>query len=287
MKAGVLIFIGLIGSPGLACFAGAAEIPKAPVGPVVGNIAFALGDVFVDRARAKNGTPLRLGSLVTTDVGKATLLLGKSTVMHLDAESQLKITQYVLEHGKEESAQLDLRYGKTRALIFNKGVTKKNFQIKTKAAVMGVRGTHVYVDAPRGANEAASFMTVEGEAKVSFLSPAPTAGAAPPAPVSEVTLRSNDFVKGDTPGSDSKAGEPPPVLKLPPGEVQELANHVAPPPPELRTRGEAHEFGIHGPPPFPVGPPGPLLPPPPPPPPPIDPLTNMAPMILRIKGTVQ
>ncbi len=136
------------------------------IGKVVGKLGEIKGEVWVDTKKVSQAANVREGSVVEVKKGNATLLLGQGSVFHLAADTKIVVKQYGIDAAtKDEAADLDLAFGKTRALILKMG-NKKNLNIKTHAATMGVRGTEVYIDAPKDARQPAQFFVIEGKAEV-------------------------------------------------------------------------------------------------------------------------
>lgn len=154
------------------------------------------GQVFVNDKPAVEGQKVPEKSLVKTNQGKATLLIGREIVMHLDKNTEANLEEIALststtramietsatrdvaqyddrevEGGLDipakEDVQINLNFGRVRALVGKKKRgTKRDFKIKTRKVVMGVRGTHIVVDVPQDPAEPPRFMTLEGEAEV-------------------------------------------------------------------------------------------------------------------------
>ncbi len=137
------------------------------LGKIVGQLGMVEGEVLVDNRPAHGNTPVREGSIVEIKKGKATLLLGSGSVFHLAANSKMVVKQFgIRSDSKKEGGDVDLRFGRTRALILNKGSENKDVRIITRTATMGVRGTEVFVDAPKDAARPVQFFTLEGLARV-------------------------------------------------------------------------------------------------------------------------
>ncbi len=135
----------------------------------IGVLSGVQGDVMVDNQKAKNGTALLATSVVRTTKGKCTLLIGEETVVHLDKETTISVENYAKESPQKEALNLDLKFGRLRALVANHKGAEKKFNIKTRTAVMGIRGTQVYVDVPKDPAIQPTFMTLEGVAVVQSL----------------------------------------------------------------------------------------------------------------------
>jgi len=134
----------------------------------VGRVAFVDGEVYVNKRKAKEGMMLKQGSSVVTKEGKTTLIFGDESVVHLDAHTRFDVTKYVHRKGAPDEAVLDLRWGRTRALVKKLKKRRKNFRFRTRSATMGVRGTHIIIESPKDRSAPISFVTVEGEAELTF-----------------------------------------------------------------------------------------------------------------------
>ncbi len=169
----------------------------ANLGRVVGQLGLVEGEVLVDSKVVKKNASVREGSIVEVKNGRATLLLGKGSVFNLAKDSKMVVTQFgVKPETGEESADLDLNFGRTRALILNQGSEKKDIKIRARAATMGVRGTEIFIDAPKDTNRPIQFFTLEGKAEVMA-----HAGAAP------VAINQNQGVSAT--GQNNPAGSGP------------------------------------------------------------------------------
>lgn len=281
----------------LLVLVGAGAQANPAVAPGIGVLSGVLGDVKLDNLQAKNGMPLKATSIVKTRNGKCTLLIGEETVVHLDKNSQISVAEYLKDNPQKEKLSLDLKYGRLRALVANKKNKEKNFNIKTRTAVMGIRGTHVYVESPIGQGPP-TFLTIEGTAEIRI--PATTNTTDPGS-----AEKKTDAQKADTP-SNPPSVAPEKVIKLEanqmlrgtegagqPVSVQAstaiaLAANIAPPPKPPSDLREFKEQTENKPPPPP--PPSGAVdgerppPPPPPPPPPLDPTidtSNTAPVDVK------
>ena len=184
----------------------------------VAVIGFARGEVAVDGRPAGDGDALKVGSTIRTGDGKCALIFKTDRIVHLDSDTELRITEAVADGGDT----VDLAIGRLRALVRNGGENRKaKFYIRTKTAVMGVRGTHVYVDGKDPGSP--RFLTAEGEAEVKL----PGAGPG-------VTLRENQLLVA-TAGREISSLTP---TTLDASRTRELTLQVAPPPDKARTQSE-------------------------------------------------
>jgi hypothetical protein len=163
----VVIFAALIGTGNISAFAQTASQGQ----PIVGKVAFIEGVVLIDSKIASNNANVREGSIIEVKNGKATLLLGKGSVFHLAANTTMVVNQFGVKPAGtrgagEEGGTLDLKFGRTRALILNEGNEKKDVTIKARAATMGVRGTEIFISAPQDPAKPVQFFTLEGKAEV-------------------------------------------------------------------------------------------------------------------------
>jgi len=141
----------------------------------IGEISNARGEVMLNGKASKTGDKLKPGDQIQTKEGKCTLLFGKGSVVHLDQNSNFTVKSF---EEQKQSAEFDLKFGKMRALIQNKGSNAKNFRFKTRGATMGVRGTHVYIDSPFDSNQPETFLTIEGVAGITLPAVSTNASAA-------------------------------------------------------------------------------------------------------------
>jgi hypothetical protein len=139
----------------------------AATNKVVGQLGLVQGEVFVDSKAVQKSAVVYEGSVVEVKKGRATLILGKGSVFNLAADSKMVVNQYIAKTDTtQEGAELDLKFGRTRALILNQGAEKKDIKIKARAATMGVRGTEIFINAPRDSAKPIQFFTLEGKAVV-------------------------------------------------------------------------------------------------------------------------
>ncbi|MCC7442469.1 MAG: FecR domain-containing protein [Bdellovibrionales bacterium] len=139
--------------------------PAWAVAPV-GRLASAKGEVTVGGVAAKSGRELLAGDVIEIGSGKATLLLGKESVIHLDKNSRFQVASYGRGPDGTESASLNLSYGRTRALVRDVGAVRKRFVVRSRSATMGVRGTHLMIESPQDPLEPQRFVVFDGKADV-------------------------------------------------------------------------------------------------------------------------
>ena len=162
------------------------------IGRIVGQLGMTEGDVFVDNKAVTKNTPVREGATIEIKKGKATLLLGTGSVFHLAANTKMIVNQFGMRaDSKKEGGDVELRFGRTRALILNKGDETKDVRIKTRSATMGVRGTEVFVSVDKNPAIPVQFFTMEGHAVVDM----------PKAP--SIPVKQNEGVSASNAGKSS------------------------------------------------------------------------------------
>lgn len=160
---------------------------------VVGKLGLVKGEVLLNQKLIKSGIAVTEGSVVEVKEGQATLLLGKGSVIHLASNSKMLVNEYGVSATGSEKGALELKFGRTRALILNQTGDQKDIRIKARAATMGVRGTQIFMDVPAKSDAPIVMATLEGKASVDLPgSAAPrminqgegisTSGAAPSGP---------------------------------------------------------------------------------------------------------
>lgn len=220
-------FIMLLGSVLFHSFFAFGE--PAPGAKVVGRIGLVSGSVLVDSVKVKTGAQVKVGSLIEVlGDSKATLILGKGSVFQIGADSRMVVGEYGITSEQEELANLDLKFGKTRALILNQG-PRRELKIRTRAATMGVRGTEIFVDSPKDLKEPLQFMTIEGQADVRI----GESNAPIPLPQNQSIRTSGN---GDSPGASSDA-----PVQVSQGQIKTTLSEggLPPPPPPSQEGGGA------------------------------------------------
>ena len=209
-----------------------------PKPKVVGEIGLIEGMVILDSKRVGNGAKVNEGSVIEVkEDSKATLILGRGTVFHLAAGSKMVVNEYGVVSETEERASLDLKFGRTRALILNQG-GKREIKIRSRAVTMGVRGTEIFIDAPKEASRPLRYFTLEGSAELRLNE------NAPPLPLNQNQgLSTRGALEGEPKDSNppatqtvkpaevqaairdsGMAGPPPALNRLPPGPLPPAAN---------------------------------------------------------------
>jgi len=155
------------------------------------------GEVMVNGRQVASGKKVRPGHVITTNVGKATLLMGKDSVVHIGSKTKFVVENYEA-NASNEVASVSMPYGKTRALIRKRLGKNRKFKIRTRSAVMGVRGTHIFIDQPDATDTPSRFVTIEGSAQLSYRA---EAGAS----TQTISLNANEGVE-----VAAGSGSPPP-----------------------------------------------------------------------------
>lgn len=89
------------------------------------------------------------GATIKTSVASACkLLFTDDTIMDVGAASEFKIDEYKLGDGHDRKGMFSLAYGTMRSLVSKPVGDKGSYKVKTRDAIMGVRGTEFAVSAP-------------------------------------------------------------------------------------------------------------------------------------------
>lgn len=115
----------------------------------VGKITSAKGEVFVLRdssnLQAKSGFLLELNDkVITKDKSKALLLFNDKTTITVGKNSNLSVNEFVMDYNTPSNSKAKFGFGKGvfRTITGKIGkINPKGFEIKTKSASIGIRGT--------------------------------------------------------------------------------------------------------------------------------------------------
>ncbi|MES2962613.1 MAG: FecR family protein [Bdellovibrionota bacterium] len=124
------------------------EAPRAPasVGQPAGKVDNVAGTVQIERAKggteiAKKDMTVYVGDTLVTNDGKIQVALEDGSMMMVPRDSKLKIENVAVVAEKKRNIVLNLLKGKVRSQV-NKNYKDENvFQVRTRTAVAGVRGT--------------------------------------------------------------------------------------------------------------------------------------------------
>lgn len=241
------------------------------------------GKVSVKSARTGQKNRARLGSKVlpgdvieTEKNSRAKIVMVDNNEINISPESQIKIEKYEFDpsQGKKD-VLLNVIYGKVRSKVEQKydGRTSK-FQVKTKSAVAGVRGTD-FITGFSPATDTSQVVTFEG--RVEFGLPGPngeilspvqvvpgqmseivSGGIKPPKAIPKLNLQKMDNESnaetGDAPSAGNQA-PPPPVADNPENNEREPSSTREPTMVENSDLPQAPEADGHlAPPPQPLDP---------------------------------
>ena len=127
-----------------------------PAAPFVGEIVSVSGvallrpDAATNRGStkpAKAGDQVFAGDVInTSSTGGVKILFKDRTVVDLGPTTLFKIDQFTNAGSKQREAQLNVEYGSVRAAVTEKIEGKGKFNIKSKSATMGVRGTIAFAE---------------------------------------------------------------------------------------------------------------------------------------------
>lgn len=116
----------------------------------------------------KAGDSFSTGDTLETAAGSsAKLLFTDRTLLDLGEKSSFRVDQYRLRAGADREVDLNVQYGKIRALVNQKVADPGRFRVRTKSATMGVRGTEFVVAS--GAEGESQVTVLEGGVSVTAL----------------------------------------------------------------------------------------------------------------------
>ena len=121
--------------------------------PGAGFVAAVRGEVSIERGTethvARIGFMVQAGDvLLTGPKSRLKVLLSDDSVLALGSKSRLEIKRHLFEKNGKRSTSLRLVRGQIRALVHKMVADKKpDFEVRTRTAVAGVRGTEFALDA--------------------------------------------------------------------------------------------------------------------------------------------
>lgn len=140
---------------------------------VVGTLTVVKGKVEIKEKDGKS-TPAKMGSkvkekdtIVCSKDSRAKLVMLDQNVLNISPETELNLETYKFEPEKnDKNVVLNVLYGKVRSTVNQKYDGDKNkFNVKTPAAVAGVRGTD-FLAGFNNANRQSNFITFQGMVEV-------------------------------------------------------------------------------------------------------------------------
>jgi hypothetical protein len=147
--AGIAAFVFAL--PTVAPSLAAAE-PSGKIVSVTGRVLIrgraSSGDGSTTMHEAKSGEPVRTGDIVNTgSAGSVKLLMSDQSILDLGASTLFSVDSYKLKGagGADREVGMTLEYGKLRASVNTPVSSRGRFNIRTKTAVMGVRGTEFII----------------------------------------------------------------------------------------------------------------------------------------------
>jgi hypothetical protein len=151
-----------VGGAGLLIFATAAQAGVAMAGKVVsveGNVLIRQDGKVGGKAQAmKPGFDVKEGDVINTaSDGKAKIMLEDKTILDIGPSALFKVEKYSANHGGDRNIGLSMPYGTTRVAVSKPIAAGGKFQIRTRTATMGVRGTEFVVQSEMGATIAAAI----------------------------------------------------------------------------------------------------------------------------------
>lgn len=147
------LFVSLLAP--FAIFAGTGRAAADAPRPVqAGKVVAVAGRVLIRQDSGSGAaTPLKPGDVVregdvlnTSSDGKAKLLLEDKTILDLGPSALFKVQKFDAKNGGDRQVDIAMAYGSVRASVSRPLQAGGKFQIRTKSATMGVRGTEFIVN---------------------------------------------------------------------------------------------------------------------------------------------
>lgn len=204
--AGTAVITGL--GTGHLIFATAAHAGIAMAGRVVsveGNVLVRQDGNVGGKAQAmRPGLEVREGDVINTaSDGKAKIMLEDKTILDIGSSALFKVEKFAANHGGDRNVGLSMPYGTTRVSVSKPLTPGGKFQIRTRTATMGVRGTEFIVQSVMAATPAAALGIEKPSGKKDN---AGGAKSADKAPETKVTVIQGKVEVAQT-KVESKAGE--------------------------------------------------------------------------------
>ncbi len=123
---------------------------------IVGNLSFVTGNVKMEKAvekyytKAAIGTIIHLNDKIKTGVnGKAELMLGDKSEIHIGEATRLRVSRYFLSAESKRDIDVNLIDGVIRAIVT---AGRGRFEVTTRNSIAGVKGTDFMVKAKGNAS---------------------------------------------------------------------------------------------------------------------------------------
>lgn len=132
----------------LLCVNAIAADQAGKIVSVTGKVLMRSGESAQSDVRpVKPGDLILSGSVINTSSNSSCkILLSDKTILDLGPSSLFKIDDYKANGGADREAKMSLDYGKVRSSVTQPIAGKGSFNIRTKTATMGVRGTEFIIN---------------------------------------------------------------------------------------------------------------------------------------------
>lgn len=171
----------------LATIIGALTVLAADVAHAAcGEIAVSKGDVKIENVKSKKAVPAEKGAkvcqgdvVVAGAMSRAKILMEDGNELNISPDSRIVLEEYVYKPAdNKKKVMLNVLYGKVRTATKEENMygdkaadgQANSFQVKTKSAVAGVRGTDFLTSFDRRSNRA-EVITFKGRVEVGTLGP--------------------------------------------------------------------------------------------------------------------
>lgn len=131
------------------------SLPVAAAEPAqVAKVVSTKGTVLMRKGEQDQGEPIKCGDPIyetsvinTASDSFAKILLSDRTIVDIGPSTLFKVSEFKHPNHKDRKVGLEMEYGKVRTSVNEPVGAKGKFQLRTRSATMGVRGTEFVVSA--------------------------------------------------------------------------------------------------------------------------------------------
>lgn len=134
---------------------------------LAGSVLFLKGQVFKNGEKLQRGNSVKYGDQIVTEDDSMVIIKNDGATIKMKANSEVVIRKFKSKKNKYSIVRYLLNRGE---LFFKgKGSKKKKFQVHTKVATMGVRGTEFFTSYSGDKNKEVWMCVNEGEVEVEMI----------------------------------------------------------------------------------------------------------------------
>jgi len=128
-------------------------LPMAAIAGEAGSVTFLSGEAWILRADQKivlqQGDPVLSGDVVITgSAGRVKLTMADKSQIYISKKSRIVVADYEMGSSGLLKARFKMLWGKVRFIVSKLVAPNASFEVHTKAAVLGVRGTEFAILVP-------------------------------------------------------------------------------------------------------------------------------------------